>query len=146
MFKGRYYGPYCAISGTESVLLMGLILHLLFQIDVHTVHHTQLFPKDKTIYLTPDADKPLTDIDKDKIYIIGGLVDESVSKVRRQKMVVVVFCSVALSHSFYINEGENDTHVQFIPFVKTMVDPYEECHLTIVVSKHFMIHHENISV
>ena len=57
----------------------------LLQIDVNAVPHTQLFPKDKTVYLTPDADKPLTDIDKDKIYIIGGLVDECVSKVRRQK-------------------------------------------------------------
>ena len=58
----------------------------VFQIDVHSIPHTLLFPKDKTVYLTPDSDKPLTDIDKDKIYIIGGLVDESISKVRPQRM------------------------------------------------------------
>ena len=33
------------------------------------------------IYLSPNAEKPLTELDEQKIYVIGGLVDESVKKV-----------------------------------------------------------------
>lgn len=54
---------------------------LLFQLDFQQDHHSILFPADSIIYLTPDADRPLDDIDHNKVYIIGGLVDESVSKV-----------------------------------------------------------------
>ena len=58
-----------------------MYLIVLFQLDFQQDHHSVLFPADSIIYLTPDADKPLDDIDQSKVYIIGGLVDESVSKV-----------------------------------------------------------------
>ena len=54
---------------------------VLFQLDFQQNHHSMLFPADSIVYLTPDGDKPLADIDENKVYIIGGLVDESVSKV-----------------------------------------------------------------
>ncbi|XP_072010565.1 tRNA methyltransferase 10 homolog B isoform X2 [Engystomops pustulosus] len=39
-----------------------------------------LFPLETIIYLTPDSENVLEDIDPTKIYIVGGLVDESVQK------------------------------------------------------------------
>lgn len=39
-----------------------------------------LFPLDTIIYLTPDSDRVLVDIDPTKVYVLGGLVDESVQK------------------------------------------------------------------
>ncbi|CAD5111435.1 DgyrCDS743 [Dimorphilus gyrociliatus] len=42
--------------------------------------HFELFDKEKLIYLTPDSDTPLTEIDSSKIYVISALVDETVEK------------------------------------------------------------------
>ncbi|CAH2293685.1 tRNA methyltransferase 10 homolog B [Pelobates cultripes] len=39
-----------------------------------------VFPLEKIIYLTPDADNALKDIDPQKVYVLGGLVDESIQK------------------------------------------------------------------
>ena len=40
----------------------------------------QIFDSADLIYLSPDADKYLTEMDRDKVYVIGGLVDDSVKK------------------------------------------------------------------
>lgn len=39
-----------------------------------------LFPTETVVYLTPDADEALDSVDADKVYILGGLVDESIQK------------------------------------------------------------------
>lgn len=41
----------------------------------------ELFDSNDIIYLTPDATDMLEDLDKDKVYVIGGIVDESIIKV-----------------------------------------------------------------
>jgi len=43
-------------------------------------HPTDIFDCSKLVYLTPDAKDDLLAIEKDKIYIVGGLVDENVIK------------------------------------------------------------------
>ncbi|NWR45942.1 TM10B methyltransferase, partial [Regulus satrapa] len=40
-----------------------------------------LFPLEAIVYLTPDSENVLEDIDPDKVYVLGGLVDESIHKV-----------------------------------------------------------------
>ncbi|NXG56580.1 TM10C methyltransferase, partial [Hemiprocne comata] len=40
--------------------------------------YTQLFPKDKLIYLTADSPKVMKTFNHDKIYIIGSMVDKSI--------------------------------------------------------------------
>ena len=42
---------------------------------------SELFDVKDVIYLTPDAEDMLEELDKDKVYIIGGIVDESIIKV-----------------------------------------------------------------
>ncbi|XP_077399597.1 tRNA methyltransferase 10 homolog B isoform X2 [Vanacampus margaritifer] len=39
-----------------------------------------IFPPENIIYLSPDAEEALDRVDHDKVYVLGGLVDESVQK------------------------------------------------------------------
>ncbi|XP_077357700.1 tRNA methyltransferase 10 homolog B isoform X2 [Festucalex cinctus] len=39
-----------------------------------------IFPPENIIYLSPDAEEALERVDQDKVYVLGGLVDESVQK------------------------------------------------------------------
>ncbi|XP_076701913.1 tRNA methyltransferase 10 homolog B isoform X3 [Callospermophilus lateralis] len=39
-----------------------------------------LFPLETLVYLTPDSEHALQDVDLNKVYILGGLVDESIQK------------------------------------------------------------------
>jgi len=50
---------------------------LIYKTDKHP---TDIFDCSKLVYLTPDAKDDLLAIEKDKIYIVGGLVDENVIK------------------------------------------------------------------
>ena len=43
--------------------------------------HFELFKPDEIVYLSPDSDKVLQSVDADKVYILGGLVDEHIQKV-----------------------------------------------------------------
>jgi tRNA (guanine9-N1)-methyltransferase len=42
----------------------------------------ELFPKEKLVYLTGDSPNVLEDIEEDKVYIIGAIVDHNRLKVR----------------------------------------------------------------
>lgn len=53
----------------------------LFQVEMTEVPVLELFDTNDIIYLTPDATDMLEELDKDKVYVIGGIVDESVIKV-----------------------------------------------------------------
>ncbi|XP_055461313.1 tRNA methyltransferase 10 homolog B isoform X2 [Psammomys obesus] len=56
-----------------------------YLLDVTEEDCVSLFPLDTLVYLTPDSEHPLEDIDLNTVYIIGGLVDESIQKVTFQK-------------------------------------------------------------
>ncbi|KFV82332.1 tRNA methyltransferase 10 B, partial [Struthio camelus australis] len=51
-----------------------------FQMDTTEESYLDLFPLDMIVYLTPDSENVLEDIDPKKVYILGGLVDESIHK------------------------------------------------------------------
>ncbi|NXH10893.1 TM10B methyltransferase, partial [Bucco capensis] len=51
-----------------------------FQMDTSPESYLHLFPLDAIVYLTPDSENVLEDIDPNKVYILGGLVDESIHK------------------------------------------------------------------
>ncbi|XP_030636519.1 tRNA methyltransferase 10 homolog B isoform X3 [Chanos chanos] len=53
-------------------------LHYL--IDVTEKSWLELFTLDDVIYLTPDANEALEQVEGDTVYILGGLVDESIQK------------------------------------------------------------------
>lgn len=52
------------------------------QIEITEESWIDLFPSEDIIYLTPDANEALEEVDGNKIYILGGLVDESIQKKR----------------------------------------------------------------
>lgn len=52
------------------------LLEPLFPMEVHNANVSDVFPRDKLVYLTPHCDNELDEYDPDDIYIIGGLVDK----------------------------------------------------------------------
>ncbi|KAI1239615.1 hypothetical protein IHE44_0011034, partial [Lamprotornis superbus] len=53
-----------------------------YLMDTTPESYLDLFPLETIVYLTPDSENVLEDIDPDKVYVLGGLVDESIHKVR----------------------------------------------------------------
>lgn len=51
-----------------------------YLIDVTEESWFHLFPSEDVIYLTPDASQALEHVEEDKVYILGGLVDETIQK------------------------------------------------------------------
>ncbi|XP_048772926.1 tRNA methyltransferase 10 homolog B-like [Ostrea edulis] len=73
------------IDGFEKFQL----LLVLFQVEMTETSILEMFNIDVVIYLSPDAADMLEDLDKDKVYVIGGIVDESVTKnLSKQKAEV----------------------------------------------------------
>ncbi|XP_045738667.1 tRNA methyltransferase 10 homolog B isoform X2 [Mirounga angustirostris] len=51
-----------------------------YLLDITEEDCFSLFPLETLVYLTPDSEHALEDIDLNKVYILGGLVDESIQK------------------------------------------------------------------
>ncbi|KAM6227446.1 tRNA methyltransferase 10 homolog B isoform 2-T2 [Spheniscus humboldti] len=51
-----------------------------YLMDTTQESYLDLFPLDAIVYLTPDSENALEDIDPNKVYVLGGLVDESIHK------------------------------------------------------------------
>ena len=47
-----------------------------FPVEITEKHQTELFPKEKLVYLSPDSKNDLWQFDDDDIYVIGGLIDK----------------------------------------------------------------------
>lgn len=55
-------------------------LPCVFEMDTTPESYLDLFPLEAIVYLTPDSENVLEDIDPSKVYVLGGLVDESIHK------------------------------------------------------------------
>ncbi|KAM7282584.1 hypothetical protein ISCGN_002730 [Ixodes scapularis] len=53
------------------------------EVEMTSENHAELFSRDSLVYLSPDAPESLpgTPLDASKVYVIGGLVDETVRKL-----------------------------------------------------------------
>ncbi|XP_053226524.1 tRNA methyltransferase 10 homolog B [Podarcis raffonei] len=51
-----------------------------YLMDVTSESYLDLFPLERIVYLTPDSENALEEVDPQKVYILGGLVDESIKK------------------------------------------------------------------
>uniref|UniRef100_UPI00358FEF17 tRNA methyltransferase 10 homolog B isoform X2 n=1 Tax=Myxine glutinosa TaxID=7769 RepID=UPI00358FEF17 len=56
-----------------------------YLLEVREEEYTEIFPPNSLVYLTPDSPHVLQSVEADKVYVLGGLVDESVRKVTYQK-------------------------------------------------------------
>ncbi|KAF5295340.1 hypothetical protein FQR65_LT01530 [Abscondita terminalis] len=72
---------YCNTS-KESVLMKALNKHIVtmyepwFPLNLHEKSYTDIFPKDKLVYLTPHCREVMTEFNHDDIYIVGAIVDK----------------------------------------------------------------------
>ncbi|KAM9426848.1 tRNA methyltransferase 10 homolog B [Pholidichthys leucotaenia] len=53
---------------------------LNYMMEITEESCVDLFPPESVVYLTPDAEEVLETVDADKVYVLGGLVDESIQK------------------------------------------------------------------
>ncbi|KAM3590345.1 uncharacterized protein V6R79_007857 [Siganus canaliculatus] len=53
---------------------------LNYTMDITEESCLDLFPPETVVYLTPDAEEALETVDPDCVYVLGGLVDESIQK------------------------------------------------------------------
>lgn len=51
-----------------------------YMIEMTEKSHLEIFKQEEVVYLSPNSSNVLCDIDENKVYIIGGLVDESIKK------------------------------------------------------------------
>nr|CAG4637335.1 EOG090X0D3U [Ceriodaphnia reticulata] len=54
--------------------------YLNWDVNFHDKHYTEIFPKDKIVYLTSESENVIDKIEEDGVYVIGGLVDHNSQK------------------------------------------------------------------
>ncbi|KFP05567.1 Mitochondrial ribonuclease P protein 1, partial [Calypte anna] len=88
--------------------------------------YTQIFPKDKLIYLTADSPKVMKTFDHDKVYIIGSMVDKSIKtgvSLARAKRLGLETAALPLEKYLLWNSGaKNLTLDQMMHILLTLKD------------------------
>ncbi|XP_006886924.1 PREDICTED: tRNA methyltransferase 10 homolog B isoform X2 [Elephantulus edwardii] len=67
-------------SGPKLSVDLSMTDHMSKKLDITEEDCFSLFPLKSLVYLTPDSEHALEDVDLNKVYVLGGLVDESVQK------------------------------------------------------------------
>ncbi|XP_067320068.1 tRNA methyltransferase 10 homolog B isoform X2 [Anolis sagrei] len=73
LLSARETGPWLCID-------LSMTTNMTHKMDVTPESYLDLFPSETIVYLTPDAENALEEVDPHKVYILGGLVDESIQK------------------------------------------------------------------
>uniref|UniRef100_A0A672LZ01 tRNA (guanine(9)-N(1))-methyltransferase n=1 Tax=Sinocyclocheilus grahami TaxID=75366 RepID=A0A672LZ01_SINGR len=77
-------------------------------IDVTEESWFHLFPSEDVIYLTPDASEALEYVEEDQVYILGGLVDETIQKkISYTRAKELGICTVRLPIDEYMVKRPN---------------------------------------
>ncbi|KFW75448.1 Mitochondrial ribonuclease P protein 1, partial [Manacus vitellinus] len=88
--------------------------------------YTEVFPKDKLIYLTADSPKVMKTFDHDKIYIVGSMVDKSIKtgvSLARAKRLGLETAALPLDKYLLWNTGgKNLTLDQMMNILLTLKD------------------------
>ncbi|KFQ21392.1 Mitochondrial ribonuclease P protein 1, partial [Mesitornis unicolor] len=88
--------------------------------------YTEIFPKDKLVYLTADSPKVMKTFDHDKIYIIGSMVDKSIKtgvSLARAKRLGLETAALPLEKYLLWNSGaKNLTLDQMMHILLTLKD------------------------
>ncbi|RXG51167.1 Mitochondrial ribonuclease P protein 1-like protein [Armadillidium vulgare] len=75
-----------------NLMMCNCLTTVTFQWNITSKSYLDLFPKEKLIYLTPDARQEMQTFNSDAVYIIGGILDEgrtsplSLAKAKRENI------------------------------------------------------------
>lgn len=72
---------FCSFIGDIKDMLINLQGFTNWRVFLHEESLVDLFSFDELVYLSPDAPNELTELNDDKIYVIGGIVDHNRLKV-----------------------------------------------------------------
>lgn len=95
-----------------------------FPMEVHTANITDVFPRQKLVYLTPHCDNDLEDFSCDDIYVIGGIVDKHHSfPVSLEKAITLELRMARLPLDQYFQwKGGGDKCLTLDQVLKIMLD------------------------
>ncbi|RXG68313.1 Mitochondrial ribonuclease P protein 1-like protein [Armadillidium vulgare] len=101
------------------------ILSPSFPMNITSKSYLDIFPKEKLVYLTPNARDEMTEFDHEAIYIIGGLVDLRTSRpvtVAKAKKENIKMMKLPIDR-YHISRGKNDLAINIM--VKILLDLQE---------------------
>ncbi|KAL9821639.1 tRNA methyltransferase 10 homolog B isoform 2-T2 [Geothlypis trichas] len=78
-----------------------------YLMDTTPESYLDLFPLEAIVYLTPDSENVLQDIDPSKVYVLGGLVDESIHKLTLRRAQEQHLCTARLPIREYMVRAPN---------------------------------------
>lgn len=81
-----------------------------YLIDMTEKSPIDLFPIEDIVYLSPDSPHLLTSVDLDKVYVIGGLVDETRKQVSLEKASDAHLATARLPIDEYLVKSETGTY------------------------------------
>uniref|UniRef100_A0A3Q2X000 tRNA (guanine(9)-N(1))-methyltransferase n=1 Tax=Haplochromis burtoni TaxID=8153 RepID=A0A3Q2X000_HAPBU len=67
----------CCVQCQQFVTLIGWMLCAVQDIHIKTEHYTEVVSQEQLVYLTSDSPNVLTELDPQRAYVIGGLVDHN---------------------------------------------------------------------
>lgn len=80
------------------------VLDATFPLSIHEKCFTELFPRERLVYLSPDSDNVLTEYNADDIFVVGTIVDKGTC----QKLSLAKAKSLGVRHA----RLPLDTHVR----------------------------------
>ncbi|KAK2176579.1 hypothetical protein NP493_645g00004 [Ridgeia piscesae] len=86
-----------------------------YLVDMTSKQAHELFPLEDIVYLTPDSSCVLQSVESHKVYVIGGLVDETVQKnVTHQKAEKLKMSTARLPIEEYLVKCQQGTHKKIL--------------------------------
>ena len=82
-----------------------------YLLDTSESMHHELFPHNELVYLTPDSPSTLESLDQSKVYVLGGLVDESLDTGLTYRNAQMLKIDTArLPIDVYMDKTVSDAH------------------------------------
>lgn len=80
----------CSFNGLSKEEMSKHVGYENWDCYFHEENYIDLFPKEKLVYLSSESDNIIKELEEDKMYIIGGLVDHNSHKVINIVIIITI--------------------------------------------------------